>query len=72
MIITGGENVYPAEVENILYKNPAVMQAAVIGTPDAKWGEAVTALIVRREGVDTSEAEKKRILRAGGGTLQGP
>jgi len=59
MIITGGENVYPAEVENVLYKNPAVMQAAVIGTPDDKWGEAVTALIVRREGIDTSEAEIK-------------
>jgi len=59
MIITGGENVYPAEVENVLYKNPAVMQAAVIGTPDDKWGEAVTALIVRREGVETSEAEIK-------------
>jgi acyl-CoA synthetase (AMP-forming)/AMP-acid ligase II len=59
MIITGGENVYPAEVENVLYKNPAVMQAAVIGTPDKKWGEAVTALIVRREGVDTSAAEIK-------------
>jgi len=59
MIITGGENVYPAEVENVLYKHPAVLQAAVIGTPDAKWGEAVTALIVRREGVDTSEEDIK-------------
>jgi len=57
MIITGGENVYPAEVENVLYKHPAVLQAAVIGTPDDKWGEAVTALIVKREGGDTSEAE---------------
>ena len=63
MIITGGENVYPAEVENVLYKNPAVMQAAVIGTPDDKWGEAVTAIIVRREGVDTSEEEIKEFCR---------
>jgi len=59
MIITGGENVYPAEVENVLYKNPAVMQVAVIGTPDDKWGEAVTALIVRREGGAATEAEIK-------------
>lgn len=48
MIITGGENVYPAEVENVLYKHPQVSMAAVIGTPDEKWGEIVTALIVRK------------------------
>ena len=50
MIITGGENVYPAEVENVLYKHPDVSQAAVIGTPDRKWGEVVTALVVRKDG----------------------
>ncbi len=63
MIITGGENVYPAEVENVLYKHPAVLQTAVIGTPDDKWGEVVTAIIVRREGVDTSEEEIKEFCR---------
>ena len=48
MIITGGENVYPAEVENVLYRHPGVAMAAVIATPDEKWGEAVTALVVKK------------------------
>jgi len=63
MIITGGENVYPAEVENVLCKHPAVLQAAVIGTPDAKWGEAVTALIVSREGVAATAEEIQAFCR---------
>lgn len=46
MIITGGENVYPAEVENCLVEHPAVDEVAVIGVPDEKWGEAVTAIVV--------------------------
>ena len=46
MIITGGENVYSTEVENALYQHPAVLEAAVIGVPDERWGEAVLALVV--------------------------
>jgi long-chain acyl-CoA synthetase len=46
MIITGGENVYPAEVENALYSHPQVGDVAVIGVPDPKWGEAVKAIVV--------------------------
>jgi acyl-CoA synthetase (AMP-forming)/AMP-acid ligase II len=46
MIITGGENVYPAEVEAVLLEHPAVADVAVIGLPDADWGEAVTAVII--------------------------
>lgn len=46
MIITGGENVYPAEVENILYSHPAIADVAVIGIPDERWGEAVKAVVV--------------------------
>ncbi|WP_246524628.1 fatty acid--CoA ligase [Sphingobium phenoxybenzoativorans] len=50
MIITGGENVYPAEVENALYSHPQVSDVAVIGVPDPKWGEAVKAIVVPVEG----------------------
>ena len=46
MIITGGENVYSIEVENILYKHPAVLECAVLGIPDEKWGEAVKGVVV--------------------------
>lgn len=46
MIITGGENVYSIEVENTFYKHPAVLECAVLGVPDEKWGEAVKAVIV--------------------------
>ena len=46
MIITGGENVYPAEVESAIYGHPDVLEVAVIGVPDEKWGEAVKAFCV--------------------------
>jgi len=55
MIVTGGENVYCSEVEEVLYKHPAVLEAAVIGVPDAKWGEAVHAVVVSREAVSAEE-----------------
>jgi acyl-CoA synthetase (AMP-forming)/AMP-acid ligase II len=57
MIISGGENVYPAEVENALYSHPKVADVAVIGVPDAKWGEAVKACVVVKKGDTLSEAE---------------
>ncbi|MCC3313617.1 acyl-CoA synthetase [Nocardia africana] len=57
MVITGGENVYPAEVEQVLYRHPAVAEATVIGTPDPKWGEAVTAVIVRKPGHPVEAAD---------------
>ena len=50
MIKTGGENVYSKEVEDVLYMHPAVAEAAVIGVPDEKWGEAVKALVVPKDG----------------------
>jgi len=50
MILTGGENVYSTEVEHVLYKHPAVLEAAVIGIPDEKWGEAVKAVVVLKKG----------------------
>jgi fatty-acyl-CoA synthase len=52
MVITGGENVYPAEVESVLYKHELIAEVAVIGLPDDKWGEAVTAVIALVEGAD--------------------
>jgi acyl-CoA synthetase (AMP-forming)/AMP-acid ligase II len=50
MIISGGMNVYSVEVENALMQHPAVREACVIGAPDDKWGEAVNAFVVLREG----------------------
>lgn len=56
MIISGGENIYPAEVENILMKHPDVADAAVIGVPDERWGETVKAIVVPgREGLTEEE-----------------
>ena len=63
MIISGGENIYPAEVESALYKHPKISQAAVIGTPDEKWGEIVTAYIIKKEGAEVTEDEIKGFCR---------
>ena len=50
MVISGGENVYPAEVESVLFTHEAINEVAVIGLPDEKWGEAVTAVAALAEG----------------------
>ena len=63
MIITGGENVYPAEVENVLYRHPEVGQAAVIALPDEKWGEAVTAVVQLKPGAEVSEEELRKFCK---------
>lgn len=55
MFISGGENVYPAEVENVLFQLPQVAEAAVIGTADARWGEVGLALVVRKPGASLDE-----------------
>ena len=56
MIVSGGENVYPREVEDVLFQHPAVADAAVIGVPDERWGEAVRAVVVLRPGAEASAA----------------
>ena len=57
MIISGGENVYSVEVENVISQHPAVLEVAAIGVPDAQWGEAVKAICVLREGTAASADE---------------
>jgi long-chain acyl-CoA synthetase len=64
MIVTGGENVYSTEVENAIATHPAVAQVAVIGIPDAKWGEAVHAIVVLHPGTSVTEDEIVEHARA--------
>jgi long-chain acyl-CoA synthetase len=56
MIVSGGENVYPAEIEAVLMGHPEILECAVIGVPDPKWGETVKAVVVRRAGTNLAEA----------------
>jgi acyl-CoA synthetase (AMP-forming)/AMP-acid ligase II len=68
MIVTGGENVYSTEVENVLYMHPAVLECAVVGVPDEKWGEAVKGIVVLKPACNATEEEliafcKERIAR---------
>jgi fatty-acyl-CoA synthase len=64
MYISGGENVYPAEIEAVLHEHPAVVDAAVIGVPDDRWGEVGLAIVVRRDGATTDEQELLAHARA--------
>jgi acyl-CoA synthetase (AMP-forming)/AMP-acid ligase II len=57
MIISGGENIYPAEIEQVLARHPAVLEAGVIGVPSQKWGEETKACVVLRPGQSASEEE---------------
>ncbi|MBI4425680.1 MAG: long-chain fatty acid--CoA ligase [Elusimicrobia bacterium] len=63
MIIRGGENIYPKEIEEALYRHPAVAEAAVIGLPDRRWGEEVAAFVVLKEGAAVSPRELLSYLR---------
>src|ERR1700709_1451844 len=57
LIIRGGYNITPSEVEHVLYAHPAVLEAAVAGLPDAEWGESVLAAVAFRSGMHATEAE---------------
>jgi len=57
MIVSGGENIYAKEVDDVLYKHPAVLEAATIGVPDEEWGESVKAVVVLKKGMTATEQE---------------
>ena len=57
MVVSGGVNIYSKEIESVLYRHPAVLEAAVIGLPDEDWGEIVTAVIATRPGLDVTGQE---------------
>jgi fatty-acyl-CoA synthase len=63
IIISGGENISTIEVEGVLYKHPAVAEAAVVARPDDKWGETPCAFVALRPGAEVSEAEIIRFCR---------
>ena len=66
MFISGGENVYPTEIEELLYKHPSILEAAVVGVPHEKWGEVGKAVIVLKPGKSLTQEE---ILEYLGGKL---
>jgi len=72
MIVSGGFNIYPREIEDILALHPAVSQAAVIGVPHPRWGEAVTALVVLRPGQAASAEELVALVAERKGSFQAP
>jgi len=72
MVITGGFNVYPVDVENALGQHPAVHECAVFGLPDDKWGETVQAAVQLRPGEQASEAELIAFVRERLGPVQTP
>jgi fatty-acyl-CoA synthase len=57
MFLSGGENVYPVEIEKVLYQHPAVHMCAVVGVPDARWGEVGKAVVVLKAGKAVNEDE---------------
>jgi acyl-CoA synthetase (AMP-forming)/AMP-acid ligase II len=64
MIVSGGENIASSEIERVLYGHDAVLEVAVIGRPDERWGEVPVAFVVRREGTDLEADELVALCRA--------
>jgi acyl-CoA synthetase (AMP-forming)/AMP-acid ligase II len=69
MIITGGENVFPSEVENAIGSHPAVKDVAIIGIPHEKWGESVHAVVILHEGDAPSNELKEKIRKHARGKI---
>jgi len=72
MIITGGFNVFPNEIEQVLDSHPAVQESAVIGVPDEKWGEAVKAIVQLKQGQICTEDELKALVKEKLGSVKAP
>lgn len=72
MIVSGGFNIYPREIEDVLFEHRAVKEAAVIGVPNEKWGEAVKAIVVLHEGQQTTAAELIEFVKERKGSLVAP
>jgi acyl-CoA synthetase (AMP-forming)/AMP-acid ligase II len=71
VINTGGEKVYPAEVEAVLFAHPAVADCAVVGVPDRRWGEAVTALVVLAGAPEAAQVTERELIDHVGARLAG-
>ena len=72
MIVSGGFNVFPREIEDVLSTHPAVSNSAVIGVPDEKWGEAVTALVVLKPGATCDPEDLRTLVRDRKGAISTP
>ena len=72
MIITGGFNVFPREIEDVLMEHPSVKGATVVGVPDGKWGEAVKALVVLHDGHAIDQSELIAYVKTRKGAVAAP
>jgi fatty-acyl-CoA synthase len=72
MIVSGGFNIFPREIEDVLFEHPAVKGAAVIGVPHEKWGEEVKALVVLHEGQSATQEELIKFVKNRKGSLMAP
>ncbi len=72
MIVSGGENIAGSEVERVLYEHDAVLEAAVVGRPDERWGEVPVAFVVAARGCDRDHGRAPRALPGPAGAFQGP